>query len=162
MKKTIQRIILAILIIINCTIIFMFSNQIADDSSVTSSRVVEFVSNLIPSIKNMQEPNKTILKEQILTPIVRKGAHFSIYTMLGILTINFAKTFKNKKEYQLIIYSLIFCMFYASTDEFHQYFVPGRSAEIRDVLIDSLGALTGILLIVIIRKIIKEIRKERE
>lgn len=162
MKKTIQRIILAILIIINCTIIFMFSNQIADDSSVTSSRVVEFVSNIIPSIKNMQEPNKTILKEQILTPIVRKGAHFSIYTMLGILTINFAKTFKNKKEYQLIIYSLIFCMFYASTDEFHQYFVPGRSAEIRDVLIDSLGALTGILLIVIIRKIIKKIRKERE
>lgn len=162
MKKTIQRIILAILIIINCTIIFVFSNQIADDSSVTSSRVVEFVSNIIPSIKNMQEPNKTILKEQILTPIVRKGAHFSIYTILGMLTISFAQTLKNKKQYQLIIYSLLFCIFYASTDEFHQYFIPGRSAEIRDVLIDSLGALTGILLIVIIRKIIKKIRKERE
>lgn len=160
MKETTKRTILGILILINCATIFMFSNQIADDSTVTSSRVVNFISEIIPAIKNMQEPDKTILKEQILTPIVRKGAHFSIYTILGMLTISFAQTFKNKKQYQLIIYSLLFCIFYASTDEFHQYFIPGRSAEIRDVLIDSLGALTGILLIVLIRKIIKKIRKE--
>ena len=36
---------------------------------------------------------------------------------------------------------------YAISDEIHQYFVPGRSAEIRDVLIDVLGANIGILLI---------------
>ena len=34
---------------------------------------------------------------------------------------------------------------YAVTDEVHQYFVPGRSCELRDVLVDTSGALTGIL-----------------
>ena len=35
---------------------------------------------------------------------------------------------------------------YAVTDEFHQSFVPGRSCELRDVMIDSCGVLTGVLL----------------
>ena len=35
---------------------------------------------------------------------------------------------------------------YAATDEVHQVFVPGRSAEFTDVLLDSLGALVGIWL----------------
>ena len=35
---------------------------------------------------------------------------------------------------------------YAATDELHQVFVPGRSAEFTDVLLDSLGALAGIWL----------------
>ena len=51
-------------------------------------------------------------------------------------------------------------MFYAITDEFHQYFIPGRSAEIRDVLIDSSGALTGILFVIIVLAIIKIIKKK--
>ena len=34
---------------------------------------------------------------------------------------------------------------YAVTDEFHQSFVPGRSCELRDVVIDSCGVLTGVL-----------------
>jgi len=55
-------------------------------------------------------------------------------------------------------------MLYAITDEFHQYFVPGRSAEIRDVLIDSSGAFIGILLTIgiiqIKRKLKSKYRKE--
>ena len=160
MKKQTKRIIFAILIIINCIAIFYFSNQIADDSSIISSRVVNLISEIIPTIKNMQEPDKTILKEEILTPIVRKCAHFSIYAMLGMLTINFMLTFENKKMSKKIIFALLFCMFYAITDEFHQYFIPGRSAEIRDVLIDSSGALTGILFVIIVLAIIKRIKKK--
>ena len=41
--------------------------------------------------------------------------------------------------------SLLISMLYACTDEFHQHFVPGRSCEVRDVLIDTAGALIGIL-----------------
>ena len=44
----------------------------------------------------------------------------------------------------------IFCIIYALTDEWHQMFVPGRAAEWKDVLTDSFGALTGILIIVAI------------
>ena len=38
---------------------------------------------------------------------------------------------------------------YAALDEYHQTFVPGRSGQIRDVVIDSLGLLFGILLILL-------------
>lgn len=40
-----------------------------------------------------------------------------------------------------------FCgVFYACTDEFHQHFVKGRSAQLSDVLLDSGGVLLGVLL----------------
>ena len=43
--------------------------------------------------------------------------------------------------------SLLISMLYACPDEFHQHFVPGRSCEVRDVLIDTAGALIGILVL---------------
>ncbi|HIU52150.1 MAG TPA: VanZ family protein [Candidatus Merdicola faecigallinarum] len=46
-----------------------------------------------------------------------------------------------------ITYSFIIGVIYAITDEIHQLFVPGRSGEIRDVLIDGLGIIVGIILI---------------
>ena len=42
---------------------------------------------------------------------------------------------------------LVFCTAAAACDEWHQYFVPGRSCEMRDVALDVLGALAGILLL---------------
>lgn len=161
MQANAKRTILAILIALNCITIFYFSNQIADNSSKQSSRVVEFVAEIIPAIKNMQEPEKTTLKEEILTPIVRKSAHFSIYALLGILTINFANIFENQNNRRKIIYAILFCAFYAITDEFHQYFIPGRSAELRDVLIDSIGALTGIVITNFVKKYRKKVDKQR-
>lgn len=160
MKNITKKIIFGILIFINCITIFYFSNQIADDSSMQSSRVVNFIAQIIPAIRNMQEPDKTILLEEILTPIVRKGAHFSIYTLLGILTVNYAFTYKGRSFYQKGLTALMFCIFYAITDEIHQAFIPGRSNEIRDVLIDSLGALTGILISIAIAKIYRKISKK--
>ena len=41
---------------------------------------------------------------------------------------------------------------YAATDEFHQMFVPGRSCELRDIMIDSCGVAAGTLLCCIIKK----------
>ena len=43
------------------------------------------------------------------------------------------------------ILSFLFSVIYAFSDEFHQTFVPGRDGNIVDVLIDSSGALVGIL-----------------
>lgn len=162
MSNHTKKIIFAILILLNCITIFYFSNQIADNSGKQSGKVVEIVLKLIPFIDNMQEPDRTTIIQTILTPIVRKMAHFSIYAMLGILTINYMNTIEEKKITKRIIYALTFCMLYAITDEFHQYFIPKRSAEIRDVLIDSLGALIGILLTIGISKTIKKLKTNIE
>lgn len=160
MKNITKRIIFATLIIINCATIFYFSHQVADDSSNQSSIIVEIISNIIPYIKNMEEPDKIIFKEEILTPIVRKTAHFSIYAMLGLLTTNFMLTIENKKMYKRALFALAFCFIYAITDEFHQTFIPGRSGELRDVLIDSSGALVGILFTIAITKLKRKTEKE--
>jgi len=161
-KSITKKIIFGILILINCITIFWFSNQMADDSSNQSSRVVNFIAQIIPAIRDMQEPDKTILLEEILTPIVRKTAHFSIYGLLGIFTINYAFTYKGRSFYQKGLIAFMFCIFYAITDELHQAFIPGRSNEIRDVLIDSLGALIGIVGCIIITKTYRKLRKKQE
>ncbi|MEH6908026.1 VanZ family protein [Neobacillus drentensis] len=38
------------------------------------------------------------------------------------------------------------CLFFAMTDEFHQLFVLGRVAQVKDVLIDSAGAIVGLVI----------------
>ena len=44
------------------------------------------------------------------------------------------------------VIAIVLTALYASTDEFHQLFVPGRSGQVRDVLIDSCGAAIGVLI----------------
>lgn len=149
-KKNIIRIVFAILIIMNCIIIFYFSNQVADESSQKSGRIVNFIAQIIPSIRNMSEPEKNIFIQGTLTTIVRKTAHFSIYAMLGILSMNYTATYKEKSLRKNAIIAVIFCIFYATTDEIHQYFIPGRSCELRDVCIDTIGSVTGILITYVI------------
>ena len=47
---------------------------------------------------------------------------------------------------KLIFFAGLFCVGYASLDEFHQSFVHGRGPSPKDVMIDSSGAITGIIL----------------
>jgi VanZ family protein len=55
------------------------------------------------------------------------------------------------------IFSLVFCVLYAISDEVHQLFVPGRGAQVTDVMIDSFGAFVGIGVYGVICKIKKVI-----
>jgi VanZ family protein len=74
-----------------------------------------------------------------------------------MLVFNVLKEYKlgNKK---LIGFSILFAGLYAVTDEIHQTFVSGRSAEVRDVLIDTIGASIGVVLYWAILRIIKKRR----
>lgn len=174
-----RKIIFLILIIINCITIFYFSNQVADTSSTSSGRVVNFVMKVLPQFKNMEEHEKEYIANEVLQPIVRKMAHFLIYTVLGFLTINFALTCKEtnnpcyeneqcstlqlkKQQYKKILYSQLFGTLYAISDEIHQLFIEGRSCEFRDVCIDSLGVLTGITIMLIIVKIFERLKEKNE
>ena len=53
------------------------------------------------------------------------------------------------KSYGIKDYSfaIVACILYATTDEIHQCFVPGRACKALDVLIDSLGSCTGVFLL---------------
>ncbi len=75
---------------------------------------------------------------------VRKSAHFLVYTGLGFwLCWGFSSfSWRLRKK---IGWAWLAGTFYAVTDELHQLFVPGRSGQLRDVLLDSAGVLTGVL-----------------
>ena len=145
-KEKIIKILDIILIIVWMITVFMFSNQQGDKSSNTSRKVTTAVVQAI-SDKSVEE-NENIIEQ--LDKVVRKLAHYSIYTLGGILIINYAYT-TDKNIKQKIVYSIAFGAFYAITDELHQFFVSNRSARIFDVGIDTLGVMTGILIYIEIK-----------
>lgn len=154
-KINILRVILIILLIGTFSIIFGFSSQDSEKSSGISRKVTEIITNPIKSIQEKPEQEK----EQILSRIesvVRKIAHFSIYTVVGFLLMALFSTYK-LEEMNRFSYSLIIGVIYASSDEIHQCFTPGRGPQITDVIIDTMGVLLGILLVILVIKIYKKI-----
>ncbi len=141
-KKIQIKVVKIILIIIWMITVFKFSNQGGTESSSTSAKVTKVIVDVI--VNDKKEENKVQIANKV-EKVVRKFAHYTIYTIGGFLIMNYAySTDKTKK--QKVSGSLLFGAFYAATDEIHQYFVPGRSARLFDVGIDSLGVMTGILI----------------
>ncbi len=87
---------------------------------------------------------------QLANFIVRKCAHFLEYMILAILYFNVAKLYFDKKI--VIISTIVFVFVYACSDEFHQLFVLGREGAFRDVLIDTFGGTTALLLRMVLKK----------
>jgi VanZ family protein len=101
-------------------------------------------------------PNMPEDKVERIHYFVRKTAHFVEYAMLGFLAW---RVVHNDPAFGLFSFRrqcwfvLLFCMFYASSDEFHQSFVPSREAAVRDVMIDTCGAGFGLLATLCLRKV---------
>ena len=74
------------------------------------------------------------------------------YAILFFLAANYFKEFNNPKYLFIALLFSILCAFF---DEFHQLFVDGRSGQIKDVLIDSMGAFVTLLILRNIRVISK-------
>lgn len=152
MKKT--QIILGILIIIWMIAIFCFSAQDADNSSRTSGKTLKVIVDTLPKTKDLKEYEKEKIVED-LQPVIRKLAHYSIYTLGGALLYAFFHTMELTKK-KTLTYTTLSGICYAITDEFHQYFVDGRSCEIRDVCIDAAGIITGIIIMILIERLMRK------
>ncbi|MBP3718551.1 MAG: VanZ family protein [Eubacterium sp.] len=134
--------------------IFFQSSLPADTSQEESDIIVRFLSRF------------TDRDAELMSFIVRKLAHFTEYTLLGLFISLTVKEHYHKKRYheeqhsekhyhdehfhkgqflkRIFIIPLICGVLYAASDEIHQRFVPGRSCELRDVLIDTCGVLLGV------------------
>lgn len=73
----------------------------------------------------------------------------------------FFETYK-LKELDKLGFSLIIGIVYASSDEIHQSFTPGRGPLLTDVIIDTMGILLGILLIMLVLKLYKIMQNGKE
>lgn len=127
--------------------------SLSADNGNESSALSDMVKLWITKILNYVFPNSFV---SFITDKIRKIAHFSAYMCLGI-TSSLAlweghKLFTAKKNIPIFRYgiSLFACIIYAISDEIHQLYVPGRHGSPIDVLIDTIGALTGCAIICLI------------
>ena len=158
MKINIIRIVLFILILTTFITIFRYSSQDGQTSSSLSKEVTEKVTKRINKIQNLEETERKNVLSRI-EKIIRKIAHFSLYTIVGILLMSLACTYEFT-EFKRGGISFLIGLMYACLDELHQFFISERSAQITDVMIDSMGVLFGILLVMLIYKIYTS-RKEK-
>ncbi len=78
---------------------------------------------------------------------LRKAAHVSEYAVLAVLLYRaFVHTVFQSRRALSAGVVLLSCAAYAASDEFHQSFVPSRTATLRDVMIDVGGATFAVLL----------------
>lgn len=132
-------------------LIFSFSNQKDIESSSLSDG---FIDRTVVKIYKVFNENVTKEKENEIiekyTYPIRKLAHYTLYFVLGILAFLVVEDYSINKK--LIIYSLLICFLYACSDEFHQLFVIGRSAQVLDVIIDTFGSLCSICILYIFKE----------
>ena len=130
MKKYINYKLLIVITIM--IIIFIFSHDSGSISTIKSNILVDGFYNIF----NFN------INRRLLTKIIRKSAHISLYALLGFSVSNYLIDF-NKKIY---INSILFILIYSISDEVHQLFIPNRSGSIIDILIDLIGGIIGIIL----------------
>ena len=127
-------------------VIFCLSAQTAQDSADLSGSFIRAIFELI-GIELQQEGIRTV-------------AHCLEFMGLSLLIFNATYATWEKKITPLIAFAGT--VLYAITDEIHQIFVPGRAFQISDILVDSTGALIGIIASFIALKIILYITKRRK
>lgn len=79
-------------------------------------------------------------------PAVDFFAHLFLYFMLAALVHTALRIYLPKRKSFLAIDTVIFCLLYGVSDEFHQSFVPGRTATAIDLVADVLGATLAVTL----------------
>lgn len=126
-------------------VIYGFSSNNAEDSTVQSNGVTELFARIfIPGFEELTEQEKQDIISRYDGP-VRKLAHFVSYGILGALACASAVTcpIDTKRVFTAPLVSASACVVFAVSDEYHQTFVEGRAGQLKDILIDSAGVLCG-------------------
>lgn len=153
MWRNFIRIFSLILLLFTFVQIYKFSDQDGNSSGELSRKVVRKAINIFPYTKNLSLETKEKIVERS-QPIIRKLAHFTIYTFVGIFIMSFISTYKLHLKYKFLI-SILVGLTYAISDEYHQSLIPGRGPSAVDVIIDTAGVIFGIILVLIIISVFK-------
>ena len=118
-------------------VIFLFSTD-PFASSNTSTIIGPLLSSIFPTLSN---PEIDTIHEAM-----RKLAHWTEYFILAVLLARALRTeFPRHRPFRKLIFCIVLATLYAASDEWHQSFVPIRSASVVDVVIDGFGAICGAL-----------------
>lgn len=142
-KSIILRLILGALTILLAIAIFLLSNQPAGQSDHLSK---SFAAYLLPYVEKWTGHEISLVE---WNHIVRKLAHFSLFFLFAAFVVTFCRL-KRLSWRRSAVITLFVAASYAVIDESHQLFVDGRGASIRDVAIDSAGAIMGIVVVFLV------------
>ena len=152
MKKRKTLIVFFILLLASALMIFIFSAQNGEKSADVS----QFFTEKFLKIFHMKDVSFAKTEH-----LLRKAAHFIEFFILGAMLCLFLSAFfRSYAARGLISFGLSFL--YAIADEWHQYFIPNRSASLKDVFLDGMGALCGVFFVLLIRWILSLGKKRRE
>ena len=119
-----------------CWGLFIFSQSLntGETSGAMSGSITAFLLQFLP------------IGEELLHTLIRKGAHFAEYFVLGTVLANTFRTYGLfPRKWDLT--APLFGCFWAVLDEWIQTFVPDRAGTVADVLLDSTGVFCGVLLV---------------
>ena len=127
--------------------IYSFSAQTGEVSGQLSYKIsykiVETKNQLLNENKSSAE---LAVSADTIHFYVRKAGHMTEYFLLAV-AISFPLYVYGVRGIWLVILAGIICVGFAGLDEYHQSFVADRGPSLRDVGIDSIGALIGILMV---------------
>lgn len=89
------------------------------------------------------QPTLPSLSDSLLDSLLKYGAHFFEYAVLALLW--YRAIYSRFPHPKILPLAFIIVVIYALSDEFHQSFVPGRSATWQDVAVDVLGGASALL-----------------
>jgi len=75
--------------------------------------------------------------------LIRKSAHFVEYFIFSLLALHALRSEEGGWKLRWAIEAVVLAGAYAALDEFHQSFVPSRTASVHDVLLDTSGAVVA-------------------
>jgi len=136
-------------------VIFLMSAQDADDSAYVSSKLLD---TFIGDIYRFLFPQAD---DRTLDHYIRKTAHMCEYACLAVLSsLFFTELWRLKppKKAFAFLTPVVWSGLYAATDEWHQTFVPGRAGQLKDVGIDTFGALLGVSGLFLARLLFRKIQ----
>lgn len=107
----------------------------------SGSGSVEHTSRIIRPLLEFLFPTAPEETLQLYHFYIRKLAHFTEYTILGVLA---TRLFLALNFRRWVVVSLVLCVAVAALDEFNQSYVSSRTSSPSDVLIDCLGAAFAI------------------
>jgi len=119
-------------------ILFYLSSQTNVESNKLSIDVTEIL------VQHGVVNNDKAINIVTLNYFIRKNAHYIVYFILGFLLMNASR---NKTV------SFLSSLLYGISDEIHQMFIIGRECSVNDILHDTVGAMLGILVFIIIFQI---------
>jgi VanZ family protein len=118
-------------------------------SASADSQSFQHSSRIIEPLLRWLFPDISAHTVGVVVGFARKCAHLTEYAILGALFWRILRKPQRNDprpwSWREGGWSILFVAWYAGTDEFHQLFVRNRGASIRDVGIDTIGGILGML-----------------